>query len=258
MNDLKINEQIAFLRKQKGMTQEELAHSLGVTNQSVSKWESAQCCPDIQLLPELAKIFDVSIDELMGYKAAESMPDIYLKIKALFESIPREDIFDNAFRLCALLHEAAMTGGYKERVPWNTDMNHALGEDLYKWGFSACSLPEGNTVHTGNGLFIADGRHYHAPTASQIMDLYVSLDRLCDLNVLKIMYSLYEMTVNDFDLYVPISEIAKKAKMSEAETEKALEQIPVTVKDGENGDYLYRIEGSYMHMPSLLLLLRQR
>ncbi|MPM73788.1 hypothetical protein SDC9_120773 [bioreactor metagenome] len=46
--------------------------------------------------------------------------------------------------------------------------------------------------------------------------------------------------------------------MSEAETEKALEQIPVTVKDGENGDYLYRIEGSYMHMPSLLLLLRQR
>ena len=39
---------------------------LGVTNQSVSKWESAQCCPDISLIPKLADIFDVSIDELFG------------------------------------------------------------------------------------------------------------------------------------------------------------------------------------------------
>ena len=63
---LKVNERIMALRKQKGITQSELAEVLGVSNQSVSKWESAQCCPDIQLLPDIAKYFGVSVDELMG------------------------------------------------------------------------------------------------------------------------------------------------------------------------------------------------
>lgn len=41
MNEIKINKQITFLRKKKGMTQEEMARDVGVTNQVVSKWESA-------------------------------------------------------------------------------------------------------------------------------------------------------------------------------------------------------------------------
>ena len=63
---MKLNEQIASLRKSRNLTQEELAVAIGVTNQSVSKWESGQCCPDIQLLPTLASYFSVSIDYLMG------------------------------------------------------------------------------------------------------------------------------------------------------------------------------------------------
>lgn len=66
MDNLKLNDTICFYRKKQGLTQEELAVKLGVTNQSVSKWESAQCCPDISLIPKLADIFDVSIDELFG------------------------------------------------------------------------------------------------------------------------------------------------------------------------------------------------
>ena len=66
MDDLKLNDAICFYRKRQGLTQEELAVKLGVTNQSVSKWESAQCCPDIGLIPRLAEIFEISIDELFG------------------------------------------------------------------------------------------------------------------------------------------------------------------------------------------------
>lgn len=66
MDTLKLNETISFYRKKQGLTQEQLAQSLGVTNQSVSKWESGQCCPDISLIPQLADIFEVYIDELFG------------------------------------------------------------------------------------------------------------------------------------------------------------------------------------------------
>ena len=61
--------QIALLRKQKNITQEALAQRLGVTNQAVSKWESEQCCPDVTLLPKLADIFGISMDELFGRSA---------------------------------------------------------------------------------------------------------------------------------------------------------------------------------------------
>ena len=63
---MKLNENIAALRKKKGLTQEELARVFGVTNQAVSKWESAQSCPDVALLPEIAAFFGVSVDGLMG------------------------------------------------------------------------------------------------------------------------------------------------------------------------------------------------
>ena len=66
---VKINEQIVCLRRQKGVTQKELAQVLGVSCQAVSKWESSRCCPDIQLLPDIAQFFGVSIDRLMGYEA---------------------------------------------------------------------------------------------------------------------------------------------------------------------------------------------
>ncbi|MCL2665107.1 MAG: helix-turn-helix domain-containing protein [Defluviitaleaceae bacterium] len=86
MTELKINERIAFLRRQKGVTQEELANVLGVTNQSVSKWEQGSCCPDIQLLPDLAKYFGVSTDSLLGHSPAESLGDVIFKMKALFQA----------------------------------------------------------------------------------------------------------------------------------------------------------------------------
>ena len=62
---------ISKYRKELGITQESLAQQLEVTNQAVSKWESDQCCPDVMLLPRLADIFGITIDELFGREPKE-------------------------------------------------------------------------------------------------------------------------------------------------------------------------------------------
>ena len=62
-----IGEQIRNLRRDKNMSQNELADILGVTNQAISKWEKDISNPDISLLPDLAACFGVAIDDLFEY-----------------------------------------------------------------------------------------------------------------------------------------------------------------------------------------------
>lgn len=65
---------IAENRKKLGLTQDGLAQKLGVTNQAVSKWESDQSCPDIALLPLLADLFGITLDELFGREVPKTEP----------------------------------------------------------------------------------------------------------------------------------------------------------------------------------------
>ncbi len=65
-----IGKRISMYRKQKNLTQEELASRLGVSPQAVSKWENDMACPDISLLPQLSKLLGVSVDTLLTGEAA--------------------------------------------------------------------------------------------------------------------------------------------------------------------------------------------
>ncbi len=63
---LRTSENIKKFRKEKDITQEQFAEMLGVSCQSVSRWESGICYPDIELLPTIAKILGISVDFLLG------------------------------------------------------------------------------------------------------------------------------------------------------------------------------------------------
>lgn len=80
---MKLSENLVYLRRKKGVTQETVADFLGITKASVSKWETGLSLPDIAQLPKLASYYDISIDELIGYEAQISM-ELIKKQYALF------------------------------------------------------------------------------------------------------------------------------------------------------------------------------
>ena len=65
MDQIKIGAFLKTLRREKNMTQEQLAEQLGVSSRTVSRWETGSNIPDISLLAELAEFYDVSIPELI-------------------------------------------------------------------------------------------------------------------------------------------------------------------------------------------------
>ena len=62
-----LNDTIRALRRERGMTQEQLAEAMNVSAAAVSKWENGQSVPDILVLTALADFFEVSLDALVGY-----------------------------------------------------------------------------------------------------------------------------------------------------------------------------------------------
>ena len=78
-------------RKQSGLSQEELAEKLGISRQSVSKWERAESCPDTDNLIELSKIYNVTMDELLN-----TSKDIVTSTK---EEVVKEEVVEKNYRL---------------------------------------------------------------------------------------------------------------------------------------------------------------
>ena len=91
--EMTIGKRIAALRRAKGLKQDDLARMLEVSPQAVSKWENDQTCPDISLLPKLARVLGVSVDELLSGKQ-ELQP-----VVTLVPEQQRKDIKDMMLRI---------------------------------------------------------------------------------------------------------------------------------------------------------------
>lgn len=94
MEKIQIGAIIRALRKNKGVTQEQLAEVLDVSTPAISKWESGLTNPDITMLPVIARYFQVTIDFLLGFSnelSPEDMKAICAEVMQQFESLPFKD-----------------------------------------------------------------------------------------------------------------------------------------------------------------------
>lgn len=96
MKEINIAKTITHKRREKNITQEDLAEYMGVSKASVSKWETGQSYPDITLLPQLAAYFNISIDQLMDYSPQLTKDDIkklYHKLAKEFSEKPFDEVY---------------------------------------------------------------------------------------------------------------------------------------------------------------------
>lgn len=102
MKEINISKVLVNKRKDKGITQDELATYIGVSKASVSKWETGQSYPDITFLPQLATYFNISIDELMDYSPQMTKEDIkrlYHRLSAEFGSQPFDKVLGECMEI---------------------------------------------------------------------------------------------------------------------------------------------------------------
>ncbi len=104
MDRLKLSDNIVRLRRERKITQEELADFLGVTKASVSKWENAQSTPDLMLLLQLAAFFDKTIDELIGYEAQLTREQIRHYYAELVNDFAKRPFYEAIEKTSTLAH----------------------------------------------------------------------------------------------------------------------------------------------------------
>ncbi len=73
MDQIKIGSFIKELRKEKGITQEELAEAMNTSRRTISRWETGSNMPDLDMIPEIAEFFDISINELFDGKRKDTI-----------------------------------------------------------------------------------------------------------------------------------------------------------------------------------------
>jgi transcriptional regulator with XRE-family HTH domain len=138
----KIGSVVSLLRKEKGVTQEELGNAVGVSAQAVSKWECGGI-PDTELLPAIADYFGVSLDTLFGREPVNENNICGAIIKYL-AGTPREDRMMKAYELCwAMQHGIA---GESMELYKKNELS-----DVFSSYYYSVDQPCFSLIHTDNG-----------------------------------------------------------------------------------------------------------
>ncbi len=149
-----IGENIRTLRRERNITQEEFATAVGVSYQSVSRWETGACYPDVELLPDIAEFFGITVDKLIGADKAVEQKEVEEYLERFQKAINKGMVYDcisiaregvkaypnNYVLLNKLMYALFISGDSDGNIPeWHENMLKndaeftALGERIMKY-----------------------------------------------------------------------------------------------------------------------------
>ena len=142
MDTRTIGQNIAKLRKEKGIKQEELANVLNISAQAVSKWEKGGT-PDIEHIPAIADYFGVTTDEIFG-RGKVNGSELAQAITAAIHAEKQENRVEKAFEICSMT-EAGLFGAIGPLTSDNCDSDQEkYSRTLTDYGFTDMGI--GNRI----------------------------------------------------------------------------------------------------------------
>ena len=141
MDQVKIGKFIAECRRNKGLTQAALGEKLGVSNKTISRWENGNYMPDIEMLPLLAKEFEVSMEELLAGKRSAAENSTAVPKVSAFSLEERRAYFKRKWRkehiallvLLILLFAASVILPFALDKPYLLGLTPLLGAVEFGW-----------------------------------------------------------------------------------------------------------------------------
>ena len=231
---MSISETIAKYRKQKGYTQEQLGEMLGVTNQAVSKWESAVSMPDVMLLPKIANVLGITLNDLygIGHEAQEGK-DMNHKIDEFAsetQNLIKTHMYKQLFVETETLKEMV---NFEHNAKDVTKINSA-----YTLGIFSC-ISNGAAFVSDNLSVVSS--NFEIQNNAKIFDdksIVSGMKKLCDSNVRKVLSYMYSESFRDapgehlffkennlHDQEFSPDEISIACHLSEDETLEAIEKL---------------------------------
>ncbi len=212
---MNIGKNITAFRKDAGMTQEELAGQIGVSAQAVSKWETGVSMPDILLLPVIADVFGITVDEIYTGKKEQSEPNQikHYSFNELPEMLYQELLETDSY---AWEHE-----NEEERKKWLAELKHNFSEDKNCTHFSISD--RGGAAYTSHDFSII----------SKTFGTKASLDIMKSEEALPVLEALLDERVRRMFLYLVTNQkkmftaaaIARKIGMTEEECRETLDKL---------------------------------
>lgn len=209
MKEIKTPEVITKLRKQKKITQEQLANELNVSPQAVSKWETGASLPDVQTLPLIAEYFGVSVDYLF-YGESITYDEIYDSIFNKVAQNPQmsKESYEEAFNIFGGAHHGISKGNIrgKDRKIYD-EPSHISNEN----GISLLSGKGYGTILT-RSFFESIDRH----AADFAAKLFSALSSSSGLTVCMAIISMSDIS---------FGELQEKISFSEDELRQTLDEL---------------------------------